>query len=93
MSNRSCSWKQHLQTAPHIHIMILLCTQWEVYSNNDLVPNTGQDIEQLEFGYSAGGNTNLVISLKKKKSTFLINIHLTHDPNIHSGIYTRKENI
>ena len=46
-----CSWKQHfhLQTAPHIHIMILLCTQWEVYSNNDLVPNTGQDIEQLEL--------------------------------------------
>ena len=68
MSNMNCSWKQHLhlQTA-HIHIMILLCTQWEVYSNNDFVPNTGQDIEQLELGYSAGGNANLVISLKKKK--------------------------
>jgi hypothetical protein len=51
--------------------MILLCTQWEVYSNNDLVPNTGQDIEQLGFGYSAGGNANLVISLKKRNGHFL----------------------
>ena len=61
----------HLETAPHIHIMILLCTQWEGYSNSDLVPNTGQDIEQLELGYNAGGNENLVVSLKKKKRHFL----------------------
>ena len=69
----SCSWKQHLhfQTAPHIHIMILLCTHWEVYSNNDLVPNTVQDIEQLELGYTAGGNVNLVISLRKRNGHFL----------------------
>lgn len=38
-----------LENATYIHIMIPLCTQWEGYNNNDLVPNTSQDIEQLEL--------------------------------------------
>lgn len=79
-----------LENATYIHIMIPLCTQWEGYNNNDLVPNTSQGIEQLELWHSAGGNANFVVSLENNLA-----ISYKHALNFWpkhplSGIYPRK---